>query len=573
MELSNLIPKSPPKNLIAEMKRKENWWDTGALIYKCISRKETESWLDCEDLAADCRKDFTAKPALLWCSECERYILADYIPVPKCSHGYGNGGVTIGAGPGNQREVEGDFQRNTDLRCPSCGAPVKLYHTGDCRTGIVEQHGVVVPTVQKKRLILEEWCITRDIGGDRQVRWSTAPVSAYILDEKKWHKFVHARRAPFNCGLYQLTEWEELKKMRDNLNVPYLYLAEFPSLDGTVLENAKLWEYARQTYQKNCCFPIAYIRLYLKHPQVENLITYGMGEFLGRALAEECVNQGSIYNGPYVMSPQLSWIDWKAAKPTKMLRLTKEQLRTVLQDKWGPQQLRFWLEQTEYTFAEIAEAFTMESFFTVKRICEEKIPLKKTLNYLKKQNAQWYTLEDYWRMARNAELDLTQDVVRWPPQLRGAHDRLVDTTRYEHSKKERAAFAKMTERCRGLVWEHEGICIRPAESPEELVQEGRVLHHCVGGYSSQHTSGKIILFIRHTRRPERSWFTLNVDVRTKRIIQNHGYGNERSPRGKKLHIPLKVQQFVTLWQKEILEPWELPKESKKEKKESNAPAA
>lgn len=72
---------------------------------------------------------------------------------------------------------------------------------------------------------------------------------------------------------------------------------------------------------------------------------------------------------------------------------------------------------------------------------------------------------------------------------------------------------------------------------------------------------KIILFIRHTRRPERSWFTLNVDVRNKTILQNHGYGNE-SAHGRKLHIPKAVQDFVDLWKQEVLDKWTLPKPKK-----------
>lgn len=48
------------------------------------------------------------------------------------------------------------------------------------------------------------------------------------------------------------------------------------------------------------------------------------------------------------------------------------------------------------------------------------------------------------------------------------------------------------------------------------MQEGATLKHCVGGYAKSHASGRIILFIRHERRPERSWYTLNVDLKTKK---------------------------------------------------------
>lgn len=48
----------------------------------------------------------------------------------------------------------------------------------------------------------------------------------------------------------------------------------------------------------------------------------------------------------------------------------------------------------------------------------------------------------------------------------------------------------MTDRCQGLAWEHDGICIRPAASPLELIEEGNTLRHCVGGYAGTHAMGK-----------------------------------------------------------------------------------
>ena len=77
----------------------------------------------------------------------------------------------------------------------------------------------------------------------------------------------------------------------------------------------------------------------------------------------------------------------------------------------------------------------------------------------------------------------------------------------------------------------------------------------MGGYGKAHLSGKLILFVRHARRPERSWFTLNIDTagRSPKRIQLHGYGNEYA-HGKRLTIPQCVLDFVERWEKEILLP-------------------
>ena len=79
--------------------------------------------------------------------------------------------------------------------------------------------------------------------------------------------------------------------------------------------------------------------------------------------------------------------------------------------------------------------------------------------------------------------------------------------------------------------------------------EGETLRHCVGEYGKEHAKGKkIILFIRHYRKPERSYYTLNVGFDGWRpyIIQLHGYGNEHhGPHKEYRHtIPKEVTAFV-----------------------------
>ena len=67
-------------------------------------------------------------------------------------------------------------------------------------------------------------------------------------------------------------------------------------------------------------------------------------------------------------------------------------------------------------------------------------------------------------------------------------------------------------------------------SSAEIVQEGRTLHHCVGGYAARHIEGKTtILFIRKRRTPGRSFLTVELaaDKRGRvSIVQVHGYRNE-----------------------------------------------
>ena len=78
------------------------------------------------------------------------------------------------------------------------------------------------------------------------------------------------------------------------------------------------------------------------------------------------------------------------------------------------------------------------------------------------------------------------------------------------------------------------VIVVPA-SAEEIVQEGKTLHHCVGGYAARHINGQTtILFLRRARRPERSFLTIELYEDRGRVLirqihgyKNEGYGNKR----------------------------------------------
>lgn len=440
-----------------------------------------------------------------------------------------------------------------------------LYH------GRTEQAFAVALTVGRDGAeplpVLTEWCV------ERKYRWKEAreycsAFSAYVVDGKRIIKLAHYRR--YLSGFYRFDQWEQLKQAKDKLGVPY-FLNEMPDLAGTSLENAKLPEYYAQTYDKDRFFPLGYIRLYQRRPNIENLITSGLGDVVGQAIRDEA-NANMSYSTSLRM-PVLPWINWKEKRPAQMLGLTREQLRQTKAAKWDAERYRFWAQQDgAMRFDAAMELLRCEEPRAIREMIRDGADPMRTVRYLRKQKQDYHYLRDYRRMARQAELDLAQEVVAWPPHLQAAHDRLQQEVRYQVSGDCRKQFAEMSARCAGLCWEHDGICIRPAACPEELVREGSTLHHCVGGYARRHAKGEIILFIRHTRRPERSWYTFNVDVHKKTIIQLHGYGNERSPNGERLQIPKRVTEFVEMWQREVLGPWVLPAEKKAKRKKGGEAA-
>lgn len=573
-DYASLIPTEPPAGLMNFLRR-EGKFECGVMGFRWIGREDAEARTLCAEFGGDFRPRELLegrtghKAALLWCSECDAEMVAEYVSEEGCGR-YGGPGKGIRI-EDDYQQTSGEYQEYHEMRCPHCGEKVTLLGADALYHGRTEQAFAVALTVGRDGAeqlpVLTEWCV------ERKYRWKEtreycSAFSAYVVDGKRVVKLVRCRRCP--SGFYRLEQWEQMKQAKDKLGAPY-FLNEMPDLAGTSLENAKLPEYYAQAYDKDLFFPLGYIRLYQRRPNIENLITSGLGEVVGQAIHDEA-NANMSYRTS-LRIPVLRWIRWKEKRPAQMLGLTREQLRRTKADGWDAERYRFWAENAgAMRFEDAEELLQKEEPRAIREMIGDGVDPLRTVRYLKKQQQSYHYLQDYRRMAQRAGLDLSQEVVAWPPHLREAHDRVMVETMYKVDAESREEFARMSARCAGLCWERDGICIRPAACPEELVLEGSTLHHCVGGYARRHAKGEIILFIRHTRRPERSWYTLNVDVRKKTIIQLHGYGNERSPNGERLQIPKKVKEFVEMWQREVLGPWVLPAEKKAKRKKGGEAA-
>lgn len=114
-------------------------------------------------------------------------------------------------------------------------------------------------------------------------------------------------------------------------------------------------------------------------------------------------------------------------------------------------------------------------------------------------------------------------------------------------------------------------CVTPSTG-QDLVQEGNTLRHCVGGYGKDHCSGKPVFFVRKYRRPERSYYTLQINMTGSipKEIQLHGYGNERHGPNKQFKHKLssKVRAFCDRWESEVLQPWFAAQKKPERKQES-----
>lgn len=189
----------------------------------------------------------------------------------------------------------------------------------------------------------------------------------------------------------------------------------------------------------------------------------------------------------------------------------------------------------------------------LKRMREHGVSIGKLLRYMDKHCLEKRTLRgaldtyvDYLVAAEGVGLDLNNPIFLMPRDFEEKHDQVTAAwsavlaeRRRKAEAERRAAFAeerrKKLEKFRGRVkslarkytYTDGELLVRPAVNAEEIVREGKLLCHCVGGYADRHISGATtILFLRRRSAPGKPLCTIEIYGST--IRQIHGWDDERS---------------------------------------------
>ncbi len=298
---------------------------------------------------------------------------------------------------------------------------------------------------------------------------------------------------------------------------------------------------------------IQYLAQYALHPQLEMAVKFGLG-----AAVEELISDGK---------KNARYLNWAGTTPADFLRMSKQDAKLFLKTEGSFAELVLWKDTCKNL--NIREFWDLAG--TVGR---DKLPMlaecaklagaeiRRAARYLeslcpKCAKGATHTpgqilqiWKDYLSMARKMGYDLKEETVAMPKDLQERHDAAAALIRLNASA---AEMKKYKKRRRTLEQKYafamDGLSILVPVSSEEIVQEGKTLHHCVGGYAERHMTGATtILFLRKQRTPGRSFLTIELyEERGKiKIRQIHGYRNENvNPRP--LPPREKYKAFLDAW--------------------------
>lgn len=581
------LPEHPPMDLRKwAADQKGELGDKAYTVYRC-ERAYGEPTI--EDLFDNRTRGRNAWRTLCNCTECgeEWYTrkgkTADSFFVVE-----GEDGNTYSTSPtGNPIDEELFYIEVTEgdsILCPYCGTETKVIRARRIGDGKTKRLQIAQLLNIDGYTTIVYWLAEHQIyqyGGGL----TFAPRYAYALDENgKIKAFSHRGYLGYSLDgpapqwrPWDVTEdkWDALYCDWGSVNGRKKGSVGFPGvpldMEGSTGEKTGLAGYWKAAQGAR---PLQYLKLWQKCPAVENLVYAGFGHLL-----EDIILDASGY-GYSLENEAGKTLDLNKRRPNEMLGLSKEDFRAI-DKRVGPEDLRLFRElrvlAPKAACSRLLEMCRDGSGDILNRQVQEYGgSLDKYEGYFQKQGVplrEIQLLADTRRFAQELHpgQKLTEEEL-WPRQLREAHDRLnaAHVLRLDKGKSQKlqAGFDAVLQKYGALQWTDGDLEILLPRSNLELVREGQVLRHCVGSYGKAHAEGeKIILFVRHHRRPERCYYTLNISFAgdRPREIQLHGYGNERHGAQKQYthRIPDKVRAFVDRWEQEILIPWFISQKKEK----------
>ena len=513
-----MLPNKPPEEVL-RFAAERHTAERNAIIYRVRSGRNNE--MECT------------------CSACG----GTYIAL-RAHSGEGCNCYTYGISEAYRTGTEVVGNRMATL-CPMCGAEVTAYHTSDInRYGDVTAAEVILQlTTIDGHSAAVSWIWRRIIFKDGHAETLITPFEAYVFVKKKCFRYSGWRRWFLKKEYFQ--RFFLCARCSDELgNIPAAQVAPFPPdvWDGTELENAKIDRFLRESDPKKT-YPVTYMRSFQQHPQAENLIMQGFSDLFNQLIYAN-VNH---YYGRSSLKIPTQGICWRGKRPAELLMISTEQFRAARAQRWTLDELELVREANEHGIGfDVAAYRTQQRFieyYDAKRCVGFGVDPLRALEYVRKKNrkkknsARLNLLMDYYGLCKKTGVKLEAGTA-FPADLKREHDRLTEIYNQQNinkkadgAKKYNAAFVKLAREYAVMKYTDEGLCIRIAEQPRELFEEGVRLGHCVGNYVESHSKGKrCIFFIRRTEKPDEPYYTLELDTEALEVLQNRGKKNRaRTP--------------------------------------------
>ncbi len=306
---------------------------------------------------------------------------------------------------------------------------------------------------------------------------------------------------------YESESWGWQDDKYFNIQCPILnmeYLGKFPEYKYSAIE---LYPYADI---------FKYLRLYEKYPQAEMLVKIGLAPYatsvqILRKIGKDkrfrkwLIHKRSElqYHGYYVGTILIAY---KTGKPLDKVQKLEEEKKSF---------------------------YRQDGYKNIKRLFKTDKEVTAFMEYVAEQNINLSSYSDYLHACEYLGLDMTLPKNRMPHNFKRWHDMRIDqyhTAKALKDAEERkelyAKFGVIAEKYLALQKSgKDAFAVIIARSPQDLIREGDILHHCVGrmNYDQKFVREEsLIFFVRNITDPDTPFVTVEYSLRNKKVLQCYG---------------------------------------------------
>lgn len=350
-------------------------------------------------------------------------------------------------------------------------------------------------------------------------KWHCKQVAVHGLDSKEclvkdleYNGFIgmgyrvgwHEQGLSKDAMWYETIDW---CTANDKYYDPYA-----PVVNIEVVDKLPEFKYS-QFREYNSAYILKFLRLYRQYPQIEYFMKQGLISLVDSKLILKFASKNKGFCKWLVKHKEEIK---RSHYVTSIINAYKNNTAIAYEDK----KTRLINENKRGDFYQ----FKQHYFYDFNELIE----------YVLKQNTSMSSYIDYYSACEYLGLYLGQEKNRLPHNFKHWHD--IRTDEYKTAKaladeKERkilyAKFEEIAEKYRFLEHNRKNnfICII-AKSPQDLVQEGEALDHCVGkmNYGQKFVREEtLIFFVRESNAPNTPLVTMEYSLKTKTILQCYGH--------------------------------------------------
>lgn len=471
---------------------------------------------------------------------CEKHIFGfTYIFIGKIQN---KQRTAVCAHCGNIFTVDKSIKPHQHGKCPKCGEKAEYYANW------------FNPPQEKKQHI----CICCKSHGNLIIRWAKVHRSfygqetQYSFEDYYWNFYIHSGEKATLYAYHYVdnmgySNWARLNNGTENTESTYLYTSNLRRVFTSNMYGVDLAEELR-----GCKDKISITRMLdsLKNvPQAKYFLHMGL-----RRLAQDMWRPSYVVDPPEINHTGKTFAEVFGIKA-----------------QYFPLYKKYDVTMPEHAAIRACETWVDEDMFLKMREMDVRkyeilrnngflkttATIKKSINYLYKQfkqhNGQSFEqLADYWRdyleMSVMLKVDISNKQIKFPKDLIESHN--VLSARAEAVKnKVKAEKAKKAFQTiyNGIpVYRTSKYEIVFPRSEADFLREGQQLNHCVGNgtYFERHIEGiNMIFFVRKADEPDKPFFTAEVNVEKRAIVQLYGNYDCRAPK--------EIRNFVEQFTKHI----------------------